>query len=194
MSRVATRLLAVLVPVALLAPVAAHAEKVVTEDPAGDVVVLSSSDEAAEFVVTDYAGVDVLRTVAAHGTKRLRVVVHFRALRADPFQFTMVRVRTPRGTYDLVVERLGGTPVTQLVRGREDVDCRGLKAQADRRADTVTVGLPTSCIDAPRWVRLAVGAVALDADVANGASYADDAHRAGGIRDAIAWGPTVRRG
>lgn len=180
-------------------PSAAHAEKVVTEDLAGDVVTLADeSGELGEAVpAPDYAGVDVVRTAVAHGAHRLRVNVTFRALERDPFQFTVIRVSTPQGNYDIIVERLGGKPITSIDGGRKTVDCDGLKAKVDLGADTVTTSLPTSCLDTPRWVQVGVGAIALAADQDSpelGALYADDAHRDGAIRDNIAKGPKVRRG
>jgi hypothetical protein len=199
MSRLATRLVAVLAPVALLLPAGAHAEKVVTEDAVGDAVTLidESTDLDEATPAPDHAGTDVVRTAVAHGAKRLRVRVAFRALERDPFQFIVIRVRTPHGNYELVVERLGGKPITSIDLGRRTVDCDGLGAKVDRRADTVTASLPTSCLDAPRWVQIGVGAVSVSGQQGNpelGAAYADDAHRDGAIRDNIATGPKVRRG
>lgn len=199
MSHLATRILAVLVPVALLTPVAAHAEKVVTEDAVGDVVTLldESVDLDEAIPAPDHEGADVVRTAVAHGAKRLRVSVAFRALERDPFQFIVIRVRTPRGKYEVLVERLGGKPITTIDRGRETVDCDGSGAKVDLRADTVTASLPTSCLDAPRWVQIGVGAVSVSGQQGNpelAAVYADDAHRDGAIRDNIATGPKVRRG
>jgi hypothetical protein len=199
MSRLATRLVAVLAPVALLLPAGAHAAKVVTEDAVGDAVTLidESTDLDEPTPAPDHAGTDVVRTAGAHGAKRLRVRVAFRALERDPFQFIVIRVRTPHGNYELVVERLGGKPITSIDLGRRTVDCDGLGAKVDLRADTVTASLPTSCLDAPRWVQIGVGAVSVSGQQGNpelGAAYADDAHRDGAIRDNIATGPKVRRG
>ena len=198
-SRHGARLAALLAPAALLLPTVAHAEKVVTEDPVGDVVSpVDGAEDAYETVpAPDYAGVDVVRTTVAHGETRLRVDVRFRALERDPFHFTVIRVRTPAGPYDLMVERLGGAPITSLGRGDRDVECRGLKAKVDLGSDTVTASLPTACVGAPRWVKVGVGAVAVAGDQAQpdlAAAYADDAHRVGEIRERIAFGPKVRRG
>ncbi len=198
-SRLGVRLAAALVPAVLLMPSAAHAEKVVTQDPAGDVVTLA--DESVELEeaapAPDYAGVDVVRTAVAHGAHRLRVSVTFRALEREPFQFTVIRVSTPQGNHEIVVERLGGKPITSIHGGRRTADCAGLKAKVDLGADTLTTSLPTACFDTPRWVQVGVGAIALAADQGSpelAALYADDAHRDGEIRDNIAKGPKVRRG
>lgn len=197
--RLGVRLATVLLPVAaLVLPAAAHAEKVVTEDTVGDVVNLDGSSATLQgSPAPDYAGVDVVRTAVAHGANRLRVVVRFRALERDPFHFTVIRLVTPQGKYDVIVERLGGSPISNLEGGRDAADCRGLKAKVDLGADTLTTTLPTSCIGSPRWVQVGVGAVAVSADQGSPelvAGYADDAHRAGEIRDSLAKGPKVRRG
>lgn len=199
--RLSTRLLAVLLPVtALLLPAAAHAEKVVTEDAVGDAVSYTESpDGSPQFLpAPDYAGVDIVRTAVDHGEHRLRVTVRFRALERDPFQFTPIRVITPRGNYDLLVERLGGKPIATLGRGRKEVDCRGVKAKVDLGSDTVTTSLATSCLGTPRWVQVGVGAVALTEDPSSPemlAVFADDGHRDGTIREStIKKGPRVRRG
>ena len=197
-SRPVTRLLAAVVPVVLMCPAAAHAEKVVTEDAAGDVVgfVGESSFPDETVPAPDYAGVDVVGSGVAHGTSRLRVLVRYRALERDPFQFTVIRVVTPQASYEILVERLGGAPITSIVRGSQTLECRGLRAKVDLGADTVTTSLPTSCLDTPRWVQVGVGAVSVAEDQDSpelAAVYADDAHRTGEIRDNIAVGPKVRR-
>lgn len=199
LSRLGAPFAAVLVAAALLMPSVAHAEKVVTEDAVGDVVTLADESGEVEEAVPapDYAGVDVVRTAVAHGATRLKVTATFRALERDPFQFTVIRVSTPQGNYEIVVERLGGKPITSIHGGRRTADCAGLKAKVDLGADTLTTSLPTACLDTPRWVQVGVGAIALAADQGSpelAALYADDAHRDGEIRDNIAKGPKVHRG
>ena len=126
------------------------------------------------------------------------MTVGFRALERDPFQFTLIRVSTPQGNYEIAVERLGGKPIASMERGRKTVDCRGLKAKVDLDTDTVTTSLPTGCLATPRWVQVGVGAVAVARDQTSpehAAAYADDAHRDGEIHEnTIAKGPRVRRG
>ena len=200
MSRFLARTLpAVVLPVALLLPVAAHAEKVVTRDPAGDVVTLVTDEDGAEEVVAapEYARVDIVRTVVDHRVNRLRVSVRFRELGRGPFQFTVIRVVTPREKFDLFVERLGGKPIVTMSRGKKELECAGLRARVDRSTTSVTTTLPTACIATPRWVQVGVGAIAIDEDGSVPdvlATYADDGHR-GTIRDnSIGKGPKVRRG
>ncbi|CAB4914412.1 unannotated protein [freshwater metagenome] len=198
-SRLGARLAALLVPVTLLLPVAAHAEKVVTQDSVGDVVTLVDGSMELEDAVPapGYQGVDVVRTAVAHGANRLRLTVGFRALEKDPFQFTVLRVSTPRGPFDVVVERLGGKPISSIERRGKTVECGALKSKVDRGAGTLTTSLPTACLDAPRWVQVGVGVVGIAADQDQpelAALYADDAHRDGTVRDALAKGPKVFRG
>jgi hypothetical protein len=193
------RLLALLAPVVLLVPTSAHAEKVVTEDAAGDVMSLAGEFQEPDQAqpAPDHTGVDVVRTAVAHGAHRLRVSVRFRDLAQDSAQIAVARVRTARGDFEITLERLRGKPTTSLVRGRKSLECRGLKARVDRDADTLVTSLPTSCLDDPRWVQVGVGAVAVDAGQTSpqeATIYADDAHRTGEIRDRIALGPRVRRG
>ncbi|GAA1446732.1 hypothetical protein GCM10009641_70990 [Mycobacterium cookii] len=197
--RLGARLAALLVPATLLLPVAAHAEKVVSEDSVGDVVTLAdgSTDLQDAVPAPGYGGVDVVRTSVAHGATRLRLTVSFRALERDPLQFTVFRISTPRGTFDVLVERLGGKPISSMDRRGKTVECGGLRSKVDRGADTLTTSLPTSCLDAPRWVRVGVGAVGVAAQAESpdlAAVYADDAHRDGTVRDALAKSPKVRRG
>ena len=190
---------ALLTATAVLLPAAAHAEKVVTQDAIGDVVTVSEESGDLEDAVPapGYAGVDVVRTSVAHGATRLRVTVAFRALARDPFQLTAIRISTPRGAFDVLVERLGGKPISGMDRRGEAVDCGGLRSKVDLRTDTLTTSLPTACLGTPRWVQVGVGAVGVDLDAEDPdliGPYADDAHRDGTVRDALAKGPKVRRG
>lgn len=196
--RVAGRMVALPVVAVLSFPVGAHAETVVTQDLASDVVSFAGkSADSEQTPAPDYAGVDIVRTAVDHGTHRLRVSVGFRALERDPFQLTGVRISTPQGNYHVTIERLGGKPIISLERGGKSIDCRGLRATVDMRVDRMTTSLPTSCLGTPRWVQVGVGAVAVAANQTSpeqAAAYADDAHREGGIGETIAKGPKVRRG
>ena len=198
-SRSGLRVLAAVLPLALLVPAAAHAEKVVLDDAVGDVVSVTDDQDLGESVpAPDYAGVDVLRTTVAFGANRLRVGVRFRALRARPLpDHGGPSEDAGQAPSTSPCERLGGKPIATIGRGPEDVDCRGLAAKVDLGADTVTMSLPASCVDDPRWVQVGVGAVAIaavDGQPDEGAAYGDDAIRVGEIRDRIALGPKVRRG
>ena len=192
------RLAAIALPVLALVPTAAHAEKVVTHDPAGDVVMYAGGPADETVPAPDHVGTDLVRTSVAHGEKRLRVNLGYQALERDPFQLTVIGLKTSRGAFEIVVERLGGSPITSIAgRHDDDLECRGLKSTVNLRTDVVSTSLPTSCLGAPQWVRVGAGAIEVSGDVDQpelAAAYADDAHRAGEIRDNLAFGPKVRRG
>ena len=127
-----------------------------------------------------------------------RVRIDLRELGDARLYFAALRVRTPRGTYEVEIDRLGRKPQAELTR-RGAVECSQLRADTDADAARVVVTIPTVCLDAPRWVQVGVG-VALGETVTNADGseelvlHGDDAHRAGDIRNRIALGPKVRRG
>lgn len=115
------RLAALLVPALLLAPAAAHAEKVVFDDAVGDAVSVNLADgllttsgapatDAPSFVpAPDEAGADVTRTVVALGRTRLAVTMHFRDLVLSPGGHSVdLPLYTPGAQYDLSVGREPG--------------------------------------------------------------------------------------
>ncbi len=205
MSRHLARLVAVLVPVALGLPAAAaHAEKVETIDPAADVLYLGETGQGADDLdnlvpAPDNTTADVVRTVVDHAASRLRVRIDLRELGRSRTYFAVLRVRTPTGTFEVETDHLGRRPQTDITRRSRAVECPRLRAANDRAAARATITIPTSCLGDPRWVQVGVGVASVETGTtAEGAEeavvFADDAHRAGEIRDRIALGPKVRRG
>ncbi|WP_210648813.1 hypothetical protein [Nocardioides sp. SYSU D00065] len=202
-SRAGARLSAVLVPLMLLSPVAAHAETVVTEDREGDAEAIAVHAESVDFVPAPAeTSTDITRTVVSHGGRRLDVTVHFRDLVLTGEATTYVRVTTPADRYGVTVEKSPGRRArVSLEAGRvEPAECRGLRARVDGGQDTVAVSVPTACIGTPTWVRIGVGATRVDVSPTEDgtgtviSSFADDGHR-GAIRvNSIGKGPKVRRG
>jgi hypothetical protein len=206
--RLGLQLIALALPLALLAPVSAHAEKVVTEDSVGDVqLVRSFVPEVGSPVVSaapapDETAVDITRTVVAHGHNRLSITVHFRDLVLTSVHDTYVRLATPRGRqYAVLVGKNPGFRAKALLlrRGLE-TDCRVVRAAADGAADTVSVSLPTACLGVPPWVRVGVG-VSRVAEVADAyadptgiALFADDGNRDVVRENSLGFGPKVHRG
>lgn len=199
--RLGLRLLAAVLPAtALLLPGAAQAEKVVTVDAPGDARAFTF-DQQAQFVpAPQEAAVDITRTVTALGHRRLSVTVRFRDLQVRPRHTTLVRVGTPRRTFDVIAERTSASRATVEVSDRGDTafECRGLRVGYDGAADLVSLSVPTSCLESPRWVQLGVRATASpEANPENPSTiilFADDGHR-GSIREnSIGKGPKVRRG
>lgn len=205
--RTPSRLLALLFPLALLAPVAAHAEKVVTRDVASDAQLVTTTlplDESS-VVTTDPApdetAVDITRTVVAHGTTRLRVTVHLRDLVLDTAHQTFVHLVTPQGRFEVLVGKNPGLRAQSVLTKRGiETDCRGRRATVDGGADTVSISLPTACIGAPRWVRIGVRVTRearLHEDSATPSEYtefADDGHRGVVRENSLGLGPRVHRG
>lgn len=197
--RLGLRLVALIVPAALLAPVAAHAEKVVTHDPAGDATVVGwLAEEDAELPpVPDPSAADIVRTVAAHGDRRLSITVHFTELAGVRDHSMQVLVRTPSGAYRVDLDKEEGRRVrTTITRNREAVDCRALLARYDTGADAVAVSVPTACLSSPRWVRLGIKAFAplATTDPAVLASTVDDGHRDTVRLMSVGAGPRIHRG
>ena len=199
--RLGLRLAAAILPAATLVPaLAAHAERVVTEDVVGDAEAYTFEQEPGFVPAPQEETADIIRTVAALGHRRLSVTVHFRDLQVRPRQSTAVRVRTPRGTFDVSAERTSASrpAVTLAPRGGRAVRCSGLRVDYDGAADRVTLSVPAACLGAPRWVRLGVGAIASPvADPDNPSSYvlfADDGHRDIVRINSVGFGPRIHRG
>lgn len=203
-ARLGIRLLALALPVALLAPASAHAEKVESTDPAADVVSLAPTEQGEDDLANlvpapDNLTADVLRTVVDHAESRLRVRIDLRELGRSSIYFAALEVRTPAGTFEVETDRLGRRPKVAMTRRSRAVECPRLRAVSDRDAARTVITIPTSCLGAPRWVKVGVGVASVEAvTTAEGPEemlvFADDAHRSGEIRDNIAIGPKVFRG
>ncbi len=194
-----------LVPVVLLAPAAAHAEKVATTDPAGDVVSLGPTEQGDDDLdnllpAPENQTADIVRTVVDHAGSRLRVRIDLRELGRSKTYFAVLKVRTPAGTFEVETDDLGRRPEVEMTRRSRAVECPRLRAVADRAAARAVITIPTACLGAPRWVQVGAGVASLETVAAADGTeqvvvFADDAHRAGTIRDEIvAKGPKVRRG
>lgn len=194
------RLAALVAPVVLLLPAAAHAETVVTEDAPGDAWAWTYFQEFQFIEAPEEASVDVTRTAAAFGQRRLSVAVHLRDLEVRPRHETLLRIWTPRDTFDVTAQRRSARRATvSLARQRgEAFGCRGLSVAYDGAADTVALSVPARCLGGPRWVRLGVRATATpeaDPEAQTMTIYfADDGHRGGLRENSIGKGPRIRRG
>ncbi len=200
------RLLAALISTVavLVAPTAAHAERVVTKDAVADAQSIRSDADAEVFTpAPEHTAADIIQTVVAHGAHRVRVQVRYRDLERTFPTAAYVKVRTPGGRFDIWTSR--NTPEgrrTQLTRGqREDVvQCSGLHSSVDGARDQLTVSVPTTCLGNPAWVQVGVLSVVVEADVRSQFeepyfSYFDDAHRTGGFEDhGVRLGPRVLPG
>jgi hypothetical protein len=219
MSRLATRLVAVLAPVALLLPAAAHAEQVTVDDAVGVAKAINLASELGGiFFGTSGDGppfldapaetaADITRTTIRHG-KRVSITVHFRDLVDTAEHSVYIGIRTPDETFDVSAARSpDGTEHAELfppvvieesVPGRPR-PCRSVRGRYDVVADTVTVSFPAVCIGKPRWIQVGLGASRFqvtpigDGSV-NLAGWADDAFRSSLSERGVGRSPKVRRG
>ena len=165
--RSTARLIAVLLPAALLAPGVAHAERTVIRDPDRDVVRidLEASEEADTEVTLPAAGdtsTDITRVVVEHGEELLTITVDVWNLRHHFFDNADIRLRSQQRLWGIQVVRSGRETYTSLTRGRRGTErmCGGLVTRVDTSSDAVVVTVPTTCIEDPRWVRVGVALVA----------------------------------
>lgn len=218
MSRLATRLLAVLVPSVLLVPAAAHAEQAVFDDASGDVkapnlvTIFGDDDEAPLFVDTPAeTSTDIVRTTVDHASKRLTLTVQFRDLVDTTDHSVQFPILTPRARYVLNVVAVGDRTEAQLdlVRfigkgtyhsNRDPLQpCRAVRARYDVAADTLTASAPTACLGAQKWVQVGVLAnrfkiTPLEDGSVNLAGFVDDGFRGGMGANSLGRSPKVRRG
>ena len=199
-SRRLIRLAALLAPVVLLLPAAAHAEEVETADPAGDARAWTAYQQFQYVEAPEEASVDITSTAASLGQRRLSVAVHFRDLEVRVGHETLVRVWTPGGTFDVTAERRSARRATVSVarqRG-EAFRCRGLSVAYDGAMDAVALSVPARCVGTPRWVRLGVRTTAtprVSVDNPSTVFYlVDDGHRGGFRENSLGRGPRIHRG
>lgn len=220
-SRLGARLAALLVPATLLLPVAAHAETVTVDDPAGDAKALNLASELGFLFgggdselplfldAPAEVATDVTRTTITHA-KRVSVTTYFRDLVDGVDHSLGMRVITPKGRYDLSVARSTdgskfvdltsrAAVVTESGEVRRPRPCRSVRGRYDVVAETVTVSFPAACIDDPRWIQVASGATRFQVTpVGDGsinlAGFADDAFRTSLSEKGMGRSPKVRRG
>jgi hypothetical protein len=217
-NRIATRLLAVLVPAALFLPAAAHAATVVIDDASGDAkapniateLLFGTPSEGPElYDAPAETSTDIVRTTIDHATRRLTLTVQLRDLVETSEHSVIFRLTTPDARYDLAAGRSGDRTVSDLSPTRFVTSathdgplhrpCRTVRARYDLGADTVTASVPTSCIGSPKWVQVAAVATRIkvtpqgDGSV-NLAAFVDDAFRGGVSAHSLGRSPKVRRG
>jgi hypothetical protein len=191
---------------AVLVPAAAHAERVVVVDAAGDVQKLdwerSGKDDPKFLPAPDETSVDVVRTVVAHGRARLEVTARFRDLTRVAEHETRTVVVTPdQSRFDVrVTVGRGGRLRTTITRDDRAYTCQGLRAVLDVGRDSLGVRVPTACLGAPRWVRVGVMAGGIEDTSSPGHPYDFEMYSDDANSDVLVtqeWpvlGPKVRRG
>jgi hypothetical protein len=220
MSRLATRLVAVLAPVALLLPAAAHAEQVTVDDSVGDAKAInlaselggfpfgSSGDDGPLFLdAPAETATDITRTTIQNA-KRVTVAVQFRDLVETAEHSVDISIRTPDDRFNVLAARSADgsenvvlfppVVIEESVPGRPR-PCRSVRGRYDLQAKTVTVSFPAVCIGEPRWIQVGIGASRFQVTTigdgsVNLAGWADDAFRSSLSENGLGRSPKVRRG
>ena len=199
------RLLAALIPATavLVAPPAAHAERLTIEDAVADAQTIRSDfDEEVFTPAPEHTGADITRTVVMHGARRVQVRVRFRDLQRTFPSAASVKVRTPAWRFDIHASRNSpGADIRLTRRLREDVvECRGLHSTVDGAKHQLTISVPSACLGNPAWVQVGVLSLLAESDTGSELQepynvYFDDANMTGGFEDHdVRLGPRVFTG
>ena len=186
--RVGLRLLAALLPAAALLPGAAHAEKVVTEDPVGDAHSLTIDWEGgapSAFVpAPDETSVDVVRTVASPWREASE---GHRAGSRPPRRATSGDLPRRGGRHPgpfltaLELSKVPGHRLSTMTSGAAgetwSTVARPCGAGWIARRTRLEVSLPTACLGTPRWVRLGVQVRGFDLPARTRGRAGDDLRR-----------------
>jgi hypothetical protein len=145
------------------APLTAHAATLNLDDARGDVYRLSNTGEFERAVGERRA--DILRTTVRHTQRALVVRTKLLELRREGTIAMGMRLRTNEGTYrEAAVEasrRIGwrGQSSVMARRGRA-VEC-STEHKLNYAADVITLRIPRSCMNEPRWVQTTVISMSL---------------------------------
>lgn len=135
---------------------------------------------------------DITRFTAAHDRGAVTSTVHVRKLAGQWNMIWFIRT-SDKVRYDLGIVHYDGTRELKLMKDRQKVPCPGLTKKIRAGADEVTVSVPRTCLDKPRWVRVGPTAGALSAD--GSTTYSDNALLVGQINEtSVAYGPRLSRG
>ncbi len=109
---------------------------------------------------------DLRRVAVRHDRYQLRVIANVRDLRArdDLVMQTAVRA-SDHSEYLLTLVRApfwGSVVMLTDLQTEDEMTCGGARGTFSARRDRLTIRVPRSCLDRPRWVRAAVGAMSLD--------------------------------
>lgn len=164
-------------------PVAVAAEekpsRVVLRDGAGDVwkVNIRTSHWT---LVGDLPPADVRRAVVRHRARVVVVRTRFENLRRIGVQTYDAGIQTRDGAfYTEVTSRPGkraGRHALYDEPGGERIGCAGFTHRIDYANDMITMRVPRSCLDRPRWVRANIGNRLVVGDRPHRRHYADNPH------------------
>jgi hypothetical protein len=155
---------------------AAHAQKLSYADGASDVHVFQADDTTT--LVGDVVNTDVRSVRIDHRNLKLKAKFGYTDLTRTGVGFASVlHVLNSEGRQFDVVVAAGaaswrGGAVLQKPNGKE-LECASIRRSIDYDANTVKVSLGTDCLGEPRWVRVALEAVSIQAE--DDLLYIDDA-------------------
>lgn len=171
----------------------AHANKYVYNDATADVVSVTGASETMAPAPERTNG-DIAYSKVNHRARKVVLTLRYRDLEGVGLQSHFFSIRTPTFTRDVYVVAAsgfwGGKAFMQTPRGKR-VRCH-LAKKIDYTTNTVTVSVPRTCLDKPRWVKVAMAQVSFDS-VESETIYADDARVSGRLLSRPVYGPRVRR-
>ena len=160
--------------VALAVPGAAFAQTLRHSDPAHDVQEAGSKVTDAP----DNKTADIVRVRLAHTSTKVSAKIKLRDYRPGTW-FYVEDLKTATRTYEVQGNHTSGGTTFTLTRGRKTVSCEGLTSAIDRSRNTLSVTVPTSCLQDPHWVKVGVGYIRQSSRTL----FADDALRKAGISE-----------
>jgi hypothetical protein len=180
----------------------AYAEKVVHNDTPADVLTITwdGETEADPVPAPEATDGDILRTAVDHRLRKVILIVKYTELRrVDPVMHFVSLVTNESLRRDVVVTPDADHPQGKVIFAKGSgtrLRCAGLERRIDYTANTLRLEIPRSCLSAPRWVRVGVGAVRThETGPESGETFIDDANRNGALGSAHpAFGARVRRG
>jgi hypothetical protein len=180
-------------------PAAAHADRAVHRDAAGDVIEQQYSEETGASNVpapTAEAG-DITKVVVSHTDTRVVFVAAFNDLRRnDPTNAFFTRIVTNEGVKrDLMLFASPERPRGDIMFTRADgrpATCKGASRDIDYTANTVRLSAPRSCLSSPRWVKGGFGTYRYNTASEN--PFIDDGQRNGEIDGDLALTGRIAKG
>lgn len=177
------------------APAPSLAAKVVIKDGKSDTWSDTWDDEAEAWAYTEAGSMpntDVVRTTLTHTATEVRITVTYADLVVDgPSPTNRSWLRLSTGDRAVLTVWTTDKGKTELFLWRPDAAhpraaCRGVPGAFDFDADSLTVGVPRSCLGDPAWVRLHGSSLTEDpSDPGGEALFQDQANGDGYDRDGL---------
>ncbi|WP_203336489.1 hypothetical protein [Nocardioides limicola] len=193
MRRTAARLVALAVAATLLPAGAANAAEHTVRDARGDVVAVNP--ETDEQTPSDVANGDIVRARFIHGQRAFVLRAKFRSLdrKGSVVRGDFIRITTNdrvRRNVEVWAAPANWDGTAHFKRPNGDVVMCQISHRINYGKNTLTVRVPRTCLQNPRWIRVGFGSVWGDGSTL----FMDDAQRNGTIKGKLALSPRIRRG